>query len=322
MTTTPPPPPSSPAIETNRTASNVEDATPAEAAAAAAAEATLLPSTEDPQEDECVLCAYPLPLKKEESVYQACCGQMICYGCLIGQRRVLILGENVEKPIQGSKEEESEFMTVLAFNSEQPILCPFCRVDVAENDQERLKRIWERIDEYRDPEAMNMLGCCYIKGEYGLSKNILKGEALYKRAYDLGHANAARNLSVLYTEDIPDAARMIQYAEEGVRRGNVACMNDVGAHAHQSSGNTEEATRHFMMAARFGDDEAMQNLTEYYRHELVSKEDLATTLRAHQAAHDKGKSESREYARRYWDFRAKALAAGEITMGDYTLYRK
>ena len=103
----PPPPPSSPALESKRTASNGEDATSAAevAAAAAAAEATRSPSTEDPQDDECVLCCYPLPLDLDGSVYHECCGELICCGCIIAQKHTLIIGENVKQPIAGSKGE-------------------------------------------------------------------------------------------------------------------------------------------------------------------------------------------------------------------------
>ena len=70
------------------------------AAAATAAAAEAPPSTEDPQ-DECVLCCYPLPIRENESLYKECCGEVICRGCVIGQRRVLTIGTNVKKPIGG-----------------------------------------------------------------------------------------------------------------------------------------------------------------------------------------------------------------------------
>ena len=299
MTPPPPPPPA-------------DEAT---AAAAAAAEAALSTSTENPH-DECVLCCYPLPLHDGGSVYRECCGQVICIGCLVDQHRVLIIGTNVEKPIKGSTEEELEFKMLTSesleelefkmLTSEVRFVCPFCRKPEPTNHRENRTRFWERIDEYKDPKAMLMLGCSYEKGKHGLSKNIKTAEELYKRAYDLGDPNAAHALVALYTEHIPDEARMLQYAEEGVRRGNGACMNAVGVHAHQS-GNYEEATRYFMMAARSGVNEAMSNVMKCFRQALLSNEDLATTLRAHQAANDAGKSEPREYATRYLEFKERML---------------
>ena len=286
--------------------------TPAEAEAAATSVGPTLPpsprphpaSIQDTQdEDECVLCCYPLPLNLEDSLYKECCGETICRGCIIAQKRTRVIGTNVKKPIKGSQEEEREFMTILC-SENQYSLCPFCRADVAENEQERLKRLWDRIDDYNDPNAMNQLGVHYMKCDRGLSKNLKKVEELFQRSYDLGNPNAAYNLSVLYRDHVLDEARMIQYAEEGVSLGNSCCMNLLADRARWS-GNLEEATRQYMMAACSGHDIAMQNLMKLYRNKWLSKEDLATTLRAHKSANDNAKTEPREYANRYYDLREK-----------------
>merc|ERR1711966_327631 len=95
---------------------------------------------------------------------------------------------------------------------------------------------------------------------------------------------------------------MIQYAEEGARRGHAGCMNLLANRAAQS-GNQEEAARQYMTAACSGHEFAMQNLMKIYRNKWLSKEDLATTLRAHKAANDNVKNEPREYANRYFALR-------------------
>ena len=263
------------------------------------------PSTEDSHE-ECVLCCYPLPVNVREILYKECCGEVICTGCLIAQRRTLIIGTNVKKPIAGSKEEELEFMTILA--SEQVIVCPFCRAKEPSNPKEHLKMLWERIDEYKDPKAMVLLGDGYLKGVHGLSKNLKKSEKSYQQAYDLGDHTAAYAMANLYTEEIPDQARMIKYLEEGVKRNNASCMNNLAVRASEF-GNHEKSKRLYMMAARSGDEMAMNNLMKKYRTpgSVVSKDDLATTLRAHKAVHDAEKSEPREYAKRQRDFREKVM---------------
>ena len=294
---TPQPPPF--AIQTTSASSNVDYDTSTEAAAAAAPTEVPQPpspSTED-QYDECVLCCYPFPMKKIESCYKSCCGELICNGCIIAQHRTLIIGTNVKKPIAGSKEEESEFLTIIS--SEQIMLCPFCRAKEPTNDKEYFKRLWERIDEYEDPGAMRMLGVHYMKGEYGLSKNRKKAMELYQQAYDLGDLPAAYNLSL----HVPDPARRMKYLEAEVKRGNASCMNHLGALVARS-GNHEEANRHFMAAARSGDNTAMNNLMVKYRTPgiVLSKDDLTTTLRAYKAVNDRGKSEPREYAIRYETF--------------------
>ena len=276
------------------------------------------PSTED-TDDECVLCCYPLPLKPEESQYQACCGETICYGCIIAQRRTLTVGSNVQKPIAGSKEEDLEFISMLtSYNSLIP--CPFCRAESPDDDVEILKRLYNQIDNYKDPEAMNMLAHDYLDGECGLTRNVKKAEELFKRSYDLGDPTAAQLLSSLYSEQIPDQARMIEYEEEGARRGNLHCMNCLAKRAGLS-GNFEESARHLTIAACSGHDPAMQNLMHLYRKKMLSKEDLATALRAHKAVHDKRKNEAREYAIRDTAFdqgrQGKLRSDGDFSMLQY-----
>ena len=59
-----------------------------------------------------------------------------------------------------------------------------------------------------------------------------------------------------------------------------------------------------MMAACSGCENAMNKLMVNHRKpgSVVSKDDLATALRAHKAVHDKRKTEAREYAIRHKDF--------------------
>ena len=152
-----------------------------------------------------------------------------------------------------------------------------------------------------------MMGTFYMLGRNGVTQNPNKAEKFFKRSYDLGDPVAADLLYQLHDEHIitddahehiHDEARMIQYVEEGVRRGNYRCTTILAHRAHQS-GNPEEATRQYMTAARSGDDIAMNKLVEYYRTTQLSKEDLATTLRAKKVANDKVRNAPRECAKRF-----------------------
>lgn len=313
-----PKPSSSPAIRTtHRASSNVESDSPAAEDAVAAADPPSPPSL--PQE-ECVLCCYPIPLLPKESFYKSCCGQLICMGCIVGQRRVLVIGENVNLPLKGSKEEEREFSMIGC--SKSTSLCAFCNAEEAGNNKERLKRLWERIDEYNDPAALCVLGGLYKDGKYGVSKNPTKAEELFQSSYDLGDADAAYQLATMYSASVPnpEPARKIKYLVEGVRRGSVACLNSLGARAN-ASGNHAEAIRQFTTAARSGHDSALQNLMAYIRTPggvsctgmsmAAFKDELATTLRAHKAANDERTSVPRDYSKRYTDWVAKGNAQVE-----------
>ena len=115
------------------------------------------------------------------------------------------------------------------------------------------------------------------------------------------------HLANLYTEGIPDQARMMKYLEEGVQRGNTHCNSRLGCLAARS-GDHKKAKRCLMTAARSGHDKALHNLMVSYREEpgsMVSKDDLDTTLRAHKAVIDTGKNEAREYAMRHKAFAEK-----------------
>ena len=178
------------------------------------------------------------------------------------------------------------------------------------NEKEDLKRLWNQIDEHKSPKAMNMMGVDYFKGQQGLSKNLKKAEELYQQAYDLAHPSAAHNLYELYrSKHIPDEDRMMKCLEEGVKRGNADCMINLGIRAARS-GNHEEAKRQLMTTARAGNKNAVLDLMVIYRTpgSVVSKDDLTTTLRAHQAANDTRTSEPREYAKRHHAFEEKIIS--------------
>jgi len=73
----------------------------------------------------------------------------------------------------------------------------------------------------------------------------------------------------------------------------------------------DRAVKHWIIAANMGHDDSLENLKlvyreglpaspRIYREGLVSKEDFASALRAHQTAVDATKSPQRETAERFW----------------------
>ena len=275
-----------------------EKAASATASAATAFAPPSPPSAEKPR-DLCPICCYALPEAAMKSRYKSCCGEMICMGCLYGQHRTLVLGTGVKMPLKGSKEEEQEFERMCY--SKIPMLCPFCRAKEPYNNTEILKRLYKQIEKHNDPTAMNVVGWWSMKGIEGLPQNLKKAEKLFKRSFDLGNIDVAHLLKQLYNKYIPDQVLVMEYLEEGTRRGNACCMMDLANHTLQS-GNVKEATRLVIMSARLGLDKAMNKLMVYYRNGLLSKEDLATTLRAHKAANDEVNNGPIEYAMRYRKF--------------------
>jgi hypothetical protein len=60
------------------------------------------------------------------------------------------------------------------------------------------------------------------------------------------------------------------------------------------NGRYERAFKHFIIAAKLGDDDSLTALKLGYKKGDVSKEDFAAALRGHQAAVDATKSPQRE----------------------------
>ena len=66
------------------------------------------------------------------------------------------------------------------------------------------------------------------------------------------------------------------------------------------SSNGKECARLFMKATLVGDDTS--NLLKCYRHNLLSKDDLATTLRAIQAVKDEVTTKQRDFSYRFKEY--------------------
>ena len=74
-------------------------------------------------------------------------------------------------------------------------ICPFCRgTGEPENDEERVQRLYDRINIRNDEDytvALMELGRCFDEGIHGLPQSIQKAEELFQQAYDLDNPIAA-----------------------------------------------------------------------------------------------------------------------------------
>jgi hypothetical protein len=247
---------------------------------------------------ECPICMLPLPLEGEQSMYESCCGKIVCRGCTVANKRAAIdksLLENMTRSQPSANAELIEFQLTAMQNAP----CAFCRSERSLNLSENVKRLQVRIDRFNDPIAMNQLGDYLIDGVGGLRKNKKKAMTLYKRSYDLGSPEAADRLSY-YNSANPTLKS--QYLKEGARRGNINSCLELGA-SYQCHGIDEQYAKSLVMtAAKAGDEEAMNIVWMYYRGGHLDKDDLTATLRAKQAASIEVNSDNREFAKRYYAF--------------------
>ncbi len=116
----------------------------------------------------------------------------------------------------------------------------------------------------------------------------------------MGNAQAHHNLSVMYHYGHgvdKNKEREVYHAEESAICGNPDSRVFLGCE-EWGNGNIERAVKHWIIAAKQGDDESMKALMDAFKKGCIGKEDLTTTttLRAHQAAIDATKSPQREAA--------------------------
>jgi len=206
-----------------------------------------------------------------------CCGKMICEGCL------MLEDEEMEK---GNLKD----------------LCSFCREPPPSTDEEFMKILMKRANA-NDPNGFYTLGGIYRGGvELSLSRDISKAFEMYNKAAELGLPQAHYNVSNAYFygyfhgygvgRDTIKAARHLKLAAIG---GDEVARHKLGIEEAQL-GNMDRAMRHFMIAARVGFDESLKEVGNGYKTGYITKDEYASTLRAHQSIRNEMKSEERTRA--------------------------
>jgi len=150
-----------------------------------------------------------------------------------------------------------------------------------------------------NPAALSGMGRLYYEdGDYESTFKYLT------KAAALGDVDAHFNLSLLYlwgqgVEE--DEEKRAYHLEQAAIGGHPKSRCHLGC-VEEGDGRNDRAVKHFIIAANLGYDGAIQALKKCYAGGVVSKEDFAVALRAHQAAVDATKSPHREAA-------AKVMAA-------------
>jgi TPR repeat protein len=147
-----------------------------------------------------------------------------------------------------------------------------------------------------DPAALRHIGTThYEEGDYD------KSFEYWTKAAGLGDVDAHYSLSVMYREGYgveKDEKKKIYHLEEAAIAGHVEARCNL-AYNEMRNERYERAVRHSIIAANLGRDDSIHNLKACFIDGLVSKEDFAAALRAHQAAVDAMKSPQREEAAKY-----------------------
>ena len=128
---------------------------------------------EHPPREECPICFLPLPLNTGESVFQSCCGKLICSGCIVAMMK--------ETRGRGKKKD----------------LCAFCREPSPSSEEDEVKRMKKLVDVGNAHACYNLAGY-YATGDHGTPQDVTKANELYLRAGELGRAEGYCNLGFSY----------------------------------------------------------------------------------------------------------------------------
>jgi len=219
-------------------------------------------------EEDCPICFLRMPVLGSGSVYMNCCGKVICRGC-----------------------------THAVQSSSGPSLCPFCRIQAPDTDDEitELERCRVRKG---DAEAINNLGIYYLRGSYGFPQDSAKSFELFLKAADLGFSRALFNVanSYWFGRGVEvDTKKAKLYHELAAIRGHASSRNELGVFEVEA-GNMIRALKHFMIAARGGDINSMKNIKDLYTEGYATKADFEKALRLYQSYLDEIRSTQRDEA--------------------------
>jgi len=230
-----------------------------------------------PPLEDCPICMIRLPTLGNGQTYKACCGKIICSGCMYAD----------------------------VYDHEGNVLadiCPFCRSSPPHSEEEMIKRYEERV-EMNDSIAIYNHGCNYAEGRYGLPQNIAKALELWHQAAELGRADAYHSIASAYCNGRGvgvDMEKATHYWELAAMGGHVYARHNLGL-MEARAGNWNRALKHWMIAVKVGDPDSLEYIKDMYMEGAARKEDYNEALRLYQAYLDEIKSDQRDKAAVLYD---------------------
>ena len=243
---------------------------------------------EHPLNEECPICLIPMPNDESHQTYRACCGKTICNGCVHEMVKMDMLSIGVDELMQNYKQNVEKIQS----------LCPFCRSPLPEVHEE-YNKLLEKLAENGNAEACYNLGSAYSKGKgKGVAQDWVKANAWFLKGGELGCAIAYNNLGASYHQGLgveKDEKKAKYYFELGALGGNLYARKNLAC-SELLKKNYHRAFKHFIIAAKAGDEQSLDNVKKGFQVKLVTKDEYANTLRAYQNRQDQMKSKERDEA--------------------------
>jgi len=225
-----------------------------------------------PLSEECPICFLPLQHGSQTESFMPCCGKLICAGCVF------------------TMEKSEEGMDV----------CVFCRAPPPSSYEEGPKRLKKLMDK-GNANSFFTLGMAYSNGgsNYVLvAKNYQKANELYLKAGELGCFKAYYALYNSYEkgEGVEvDKKKARHYCELAAMGGDKMARHSL-SRLEVDAGNIKRAVAHVIIAARAGDEGALNNVKRGFMKGNVTKDDYESTLRAYYERNKEMKSDARDKA--------------------------
>ncbi|EJK48429.1 hypothetical protein THAOC_32772, partial [Thalassiosira oceanica] len=119
-------------------------------------------------------------------------------------------------------------------------------------------------------------------------------------AAELGSTKALFNLGAAYYEgdDIQqDEAKAAEFFTKAAMQGHVLSRHNLGC-IEGDKGNHDRAVRHFLISAKMGDIDSVENIRKAFIRGVATKEQYAEALKGYQDAVEEMKSHDRDEAKR------------------------
>jgi len=222
---------------------------------------------------DCPICFLRMPSPLSGSTYMACCGKVICNGCIHAVKT----------------------------KTEKHSLCAFCRTPDPTSSKEEKER-YEKRAEADDPIAIYNIASSYFNEGGWYEQNQTRALELWHQAGDLGNSSAYCNIGYAYDygEGVEvDKRKAKHYYQLAAVAGNEVARKNLGCIEEEEEGNTERALKHWMIAVRDGDKYSLDSIQELYTKGITTKDDYAKALRAYQSYLGEIKSNQRDEAAAY-----------------------
>ncbi|EJK48681.1 hypothetical protein THAOC_32499 [Thalassiosira oceanica] len=204
----------------------------------------------------------------------ACCMKRICSGCSVAAKK------------RGMRD------------------CAFSRTPMPDNDADKLAMVQARMAK-KDPESINFLGEQYHYGTLGFQKDMRKAVELWTEAAELGSIGALYNLGLSYFQGEgvqQDKAKGAEFYMKAAMEGHAWSRYNLGNH-EADKGNPDRAVRHWLISAKMGEVNSVENIKRAFMEGFATKEQYAEALKGYQDAAEEMKSHDRDEAKAYLDSR-------------------